>query len=1078
MVRVECNGHPISGSPFPVFFSGGNVPLGVSMIPTSTPMLGASSYIGVGQQMGAFSMPGMFPGSTMGGLSQMPMAPSAAAMAAAQSIAAANAFQAAQAAQQQQQQQAGQDNVDGKEEDDEDSNEPICTLQVTNINPILTADQLRQLFNYCGTVIDCTMSESKTTAFVEYSRPEGAKAGLSLNDMPVGGQNLKVELKRKPRSGKHGTGSTLNGMGPPQLPMMMQQAVVMQQMQFQQALYMQQALATQQAAARAATVKSAAEMASARAAEISKRLAGPNDGVEVATTASEPAKTSPRARSKSKSRSKSRSPVRYRRDRRSRSATPARLRRGRSRSRSRDRNHYRSRERGSRYRGGRDPYPSYYSRRDWERERDSRDSRDPYSSRNSRRARSRSRSRDRVRRRSRTRSGSRSRREISPSPRRQRTYELQHRATTRSRRPTRSRSKDVKRSRSKTPRSGSGSPVRRKGSPKGEKVVGSPSASKDHTMSPRKRGALDPVDGGKKASDKVDSARTDQLKSDSTAKNITLGNGTVSSKNLPVDEVLMEIKSSLNTKLDTATILKDLEDRRRKQSSSLENSNNIVCGGVPPPEAVVGSDVGGFKKPLKKGNKEKTPAGDGVSEEEETEVIDDWRDDIKSQGREKHRNREKNYRPISKKSKDEEGEVQNAKASDFTREAKIAKEGAKELQEKVVKTVGQPQKDVDIIDHERKGAKDAESDLGIADMQVEGPQKLVPSQLERVKASSGRSIDMASVYDNVMISTSQVVEEKVRERMMGPDLVSEKLVSTDVREEKYAQKSRDDKILITESVKEMDVLEEVDARLKESKRFDGEDDVNVGNGKSKGDEEMDEDVDEKKRRRKIVEISDGEGDHDRRERRRSRGVGTEGEDHELRVRKKSRDVYGEGEERDRKSRKKSLEDEEDHDKDRRRRRKSQEGDDDEDQDRRRERHRRHQKKHRHEDDVEKAEDEDDVEDADQRKERRRHKKKHRRDDPEKREKKRRKHKLHRKKRLLSESPELSPSGGGKSKRGDDETIIKHKHHRSKKSSERSPSVEGTLESDEGVARKKSSSRHKKKRREPSKSPTESPSSSD
>lgn len=62
MVRVECNGHPISGSPFPVFFSGGNVPLGVSMIPTSTPMLGASSYIGVGQQMGAFSMPGMFPG--------------------------------------------------------------------------------------------------------------------------------------------------------------------------------------------------------------------------------------------------------------------------------------------------------------------------------------------------------------------------------------------------------------------------------------------------------------------------------------------------------------------------------------------------------------------------------------------------------------------------------------------------------------------------------------------------------------------------------------------------------------------------------------------------------------------------------------------------------------------------------------------------------------------------------------------------------------------------------------------------------------------------------------------------------
>jgi hypothetical protein len=41
-------------------------------------------------------------GSTMGGLSQMPMGPSAAAMAAAQSIAAANAYQAAQATQKQQ----------------------------------------------------------------------------------------------------------------------------------------------------------------------------------------------------------------------------------------------------------------------------------------------------------------------------------------------------------------------------------------------------------------------------------------------------------------------------------------------------------------------------------------------------------------------------------------------------------------------------------------------------------------------------------------------------------------------------------------------------------------------------------------------------------------------------------------------------------------------------------------------------------------------------------------------------------------------------------------------------------------
>lgn len=167
---------------------------------------------------------------------------------------------------------------------------------MTNINPILTADQLRQLFNYCGTVTDCSLSDSKTSAYIEYSKPEEAKAGLALNDMPVGGHNLKVELKRKPRSGKRkaGNGSNMNGMTP-QLPLMMQQAVVMQQMQFQQALYMQQAMATQQAASRAATLKSASEMASARAAEITKRLmgAGVGDASEAATVP-EAAKVSPR----------------------------------------------------------------------------------------------------------------------------------------------------------------------------------------------------------------------------------------------------------------------------------------------------------------------------------------------------------------------------------------------------------------------------------------------------------------------------------------------------------------------------------------------------------------------------------------------------------------------------------------------------------------------------------------------------------------------------------------------------------------------------------------------------------------
>ncbi|XP_024383168.2 uncharacterized protein [Physcomitrium patens] len=826
MVSVECNGHPISGSPFPVFFSGGNVPLGVSMMPTSAPMLGASPYMGVSQQIGPFSMQGMLPaGSTMGGLSQMPMAPSAAAMAAAQSIAAANAFQAAQAAQQQQQQQAGQDHGDGKEEDDEDNHEPICTLHVTNINPILTADQLRQLFNYCGTVVDCAMSESKTTAYVEYSRPEGAKAGLSLNDMPVGGQNLKVELKRKPRSGKHGTGSTLNGMGPPQLPMMMQQAVVMQQMQFQQALYMQQALATQQAAARAATVKSAAEMASARAAEISKRLAGPNDGVEVAGVP-ETVQTSPSARSKTKSRSNSRSPIRYHRDRRSRSATPARLRRGRSRSRYRDRNLYRSRERGSRYRGGRDSYSSYYTRRDWERERDNRD---PYSLRSGRRARSRSRSRDRVRRRSRTRSGSQSRslRGKTPSPRRYRTYESHHRSTTRSSRRTRSRSKETRKSRSKTPRSGSATPARRKGSPKGGKLVSSPGTSKDHIMSPKGRERLDSVDGVRKELDKTDHVKIDQPKRDSSAKDVVVGNGRVANKGTAVDEVLMEIKSSLNTKLDTATILKDLEDKRRQQLSSFDGSKNAVSGSAPSPEAAVGSDVKDFKKPLKKCCKESTSTGDDVSEEEETELIDDWRDDFKSQGREKNKNKVKKERVTVKKSKvEEEREVQNGKGCDSIRDAKIVKKVA-EFQGKEVKGTRQAQNGVESNDHGRWGTRDMDSDFDIADMQVEGPPKRVLSPPERVKDPVSNLVDVARVVENFTVSTAQIIDEKMKGKMIGPDMITEKLVCTDVREEIFVQKSRDENSFLVENVKQINDPRKVDVRLKESKTIDEENEVNT-----------------------------------------------------------------------------------------------------------------------------------------------------------------------------------------------------------------------------------------------------------
>lgn len=149
------------------------------------------------------------------------------------------------------------------------------TLQVSNLSPLLTVEQLKQLFSFCGTVVECTITDSKHFAYIEYSKPEEATAALALNNMDVGGRPLNVEmaksLPQKPAMNSQ--------MGSSSLPMVMQQAVAMQQMQFQQALLMQQTMTAQQAANRAATMKTATELAAARALEISKKLKA--DGVEI-----------------------------------------------------------------------------------------------------------------------------------------------------------------------------------------------------------------------------------------------------------------------------------------------------------------------------------------------------------------------------------------------------------------------------------------------------------------------------------------------------------------------------------------------------------------------------------------------------------------------------------------------------------------------------------------------------------------------------------------------------------------------------------------------------------------------------
>lgn len=161
------------------------------------------------------------------------------------------------------------------------------TLQVSNLSPLLTVDQLKQLFGFCGTVVECTITDSKHFAYIEYSKPEEATAALALNNIDVGGRPLNVEMAKSLPQKPSLSNSSLSSSS---LPMMMQQAVAMQQMQFQQALLMQQTITAQQAANRAATMKSATELAAARAAEISKKLKA--DGPE-----SEEKDTNPKSRS-------------------------------------------------------------------------------------------------------------------------------------------------------------------------------------------------------------------------------------------------------------------------------------------------------------------------------------------------------------------------------------------------------------------------------------------------------------------------------------------------------------------------------------------------------------------------------------------------------------------------------------------------------------------------------------------------------------------------------------------------------------------------------------------------------------
>eukprot|EP00252_Welwitschia_mirabilis_P027585 TRINITY_DN94_c0_g2_i1.p1 TRINITY_DN94_c0_g2~~TRINITY_DN94_c0_g2_i1.p1 ORF type:complete len:505 (+),score=126.51 TRINITY_DN94_c0_g2_i1:363-1877(+) len=335
MVRVECNGKQILGSPFPVFFSAGNLPVNGSLYNSAVSSFpnGVSSsmpnYSGMlpGMYSGSLGMiPGIRPGvsggvvlpglgaslgevcqeylngqcgktdcklnhpaypqlmavlsagSNVGGLTHMPLPPSAAAMAAAQAIVAAQALQA-HAAQSHTSGEAGLKSNSGSST----QNEQDClsrTLQVSNFSSHLTLDQLQQVFNGYGNIMHCEIVDSKKLAYIEFSKVEEAKAALALNKRDMNGRQLSVEMAKSLSLTRVASLAATSSTQQSPLPMMMQQAVAMQQMQFKQALLMQQTMASQQAASRAASMKSATEMASARAAEISKKLKAEGVGMD------------------------------------------------------------------------------------------------------------------------------------------------------------------------------------------------------------------------------------------------------------------------------------------------------------------------------------------------------------------------------------------------------------------------------------------------------------------------------------------------------------------------------------------------------------------------------------------------------------------------------------------------------------------------------------------------------------------------------------------------------------------------------------------------------------------------------
>ncbi|CAL8472041.1 g11583 [Coccomyxa elongata] len=223
------------------------------------------------------------------------------------------------------------------------------TLLVGNLNPVVTLDQIRQLFAFCGSVTNVVVVGNKSQyALVEYATAQEAGAASAMNGMQVVDRAIAVEQAAiAAKSKEKGTANPYAAIKAAHL-----QQVMLAQMQ-------QAQLAAQVAAMRVqaktnptsmvapgAPQNSASQKAAALSAiaALSKRLAGSGPALAKAPERSVSPSKLKRRREVSPTIRKRPSPVRRRRSpsppRRRRDASRDRLQdRGRDRERERDRSH-------------------------------------------------------------------------------------------------------------------------------------------------------------------------------------------------------------------------------------------------------------------------------------------------------------------------------------------------------------------------------------------------------------------------------------------------------------------------------------------------------------------------------------------------------------------------------------------------------------------------------------------------------------------------------------------------------------------------------------------------------------------